>query len=140
MFRVNEAIFGLSRVEYILHNKNWFAGSFCKSVKPGPGFLLNEYIILTLIKCLVLGISFCNTRICSRALSSFNSFETSFLPICNCFLQNSVTLRFWTNMRIVSWLPQMTKIVFFVIKIFHHSIYKGQFKMWLVHNESSSDK
>ena len=61
----------------------------------------------------------------------FNSFQTSFLiPICNYSLQSLVSLKFWTNMRILSWLAPMPEIVFFVIKIVHRPMYKFMKDNW----------
>ena len=63
-------------------------------------------------KCLVRGASLWDIYV---NMLPFNSFEMSFLLICNCPLQSLVSLMLWNNMTIVSWLPPMPETVFFFV-------------------------
>ena len=80
-------------------------------------------------KCLVRGASLWDIYV---NMLPFNSFEMSFLLICNCPLQSLVSLMLWNNMTIVSWLPPMPETVFFfcVIETLHRPIYKFMRDNW----------
>ena len=83
-------------------------------------------------KCLVRGASFWDIYV---NMLPFNSFEMSFLLICNnCPLQSLVSLMFWNNMTIVSWLPPMPETVFFffffAIETLYRPIYKFMTDYW----------